>query len=189
MIFTPTEIAGAYVIDIQRLADARGFFARAWCQQEFTEHGLAADLSQANIAWSAKRGTLRGLHYQAAPHEEAKLVRCTQGAAYVVAADIRPASPSHGRWIGVDLSADNHRLLYVPKGCAQGYQTLVDNSELFYQMSTAYVPGLNRGIRHDDPHFQIRWPLPVSEISAADASWPLYEVQKTDSLAAQPART
>ena len=174
MIFTPTEIDGAYVIDIERLADSRGFFARAWCQQEFAQHGLVADLSQANIAWSDKRGTLRGLHYQAAPHEEAKLVRCTQGAAYVVAADIRAGSPTLGRWIGVEITAENRRMLYVPPGCAQGYQTLADNSELFYQMSTAYVPGMARGVRYDDPYFKIRWPLEVSVISAADESWPRF---------------
>lgn len=183
MIFTPTEIDGAYLIDIERLPDARGFFARAWCQQEFARHGLVADLSQANIAWSDKRGTLRGLHYQAAPHVEAKLVRCTQGAAYVVAADIRAGSPTLGRWIGVEVTAENRRMLYVPPGCAQGYQTLLDKSELFYQMSTAYVPGMTRGIRYDDPHFQIRWPLPVSAISAADASWLPYISEQPASCA------
>jgi dTDP-4-dehydrorhamnose 3,5-epimerase len=178
MIFTPTEIAGAFIIDVERLADSRGFFARAWCRDEFARHGLVSDLSQANIAWSAKQGTLRGLHFQAAPHEEAKLVRCTQGAAYLVVADIRAKSTSHGRWIGVDLTADNRRLLYVPPGCAQGYQTLADETELFYQMSTAYVPGAARGVRHDDPYFQIRWPLPPVEISAADLSWPLFNVKQ-----------
>ena len=120
MIFTPTEIAGAYLIDIERIADARGFFARAWCRDEFARCGLVAELAQANIAWSAKRGTLRGLHFQAAPHEEAKLVRSTQGAAFVVAADIRTESPTHGRWIGIELSADNHRMLYVPPGWRKG---------------------------------------------------------------------
>lgn len=183
MIFTPTEITGAFVIDVERLADSRGFFARAWCREEFAQHGLVVDLAQANIAWSAKRGTLRGLHFQAAPHEEAKLVRCTQGAAYVVVADIRAKSTSHGRWIGVDLTADNRRLLYVPPGCAQGYQTLADETELFYQMSTAYVPSAARGVRHDDPYFQIRWPLPPVEISEADRSWPWYSGEKNSSRA------
>jgi dTDP-4-dehydrorhamnose 3,5-epimerase len=157
MIFQPTNIAGAYQIELERKPDSRGFFARAWCRDEFARHGLVTELAQA-----------------AAPHEEAKVVRCTRGAAYVVAVDIRPGSPSFGRWIGVELTADNRRLLYVPPGCAQGYQTLVDDSELFYQMSTAYAPGFGRGIRYDDPAFQIAWPLEVSCISEADQAWPPY---------------
>ncbi|HEY2826730.1 MAG TPA: dTDP-4-dehydrorhamnose 3,5-epimerase family protein, partial [Pirellulales bacterium] len=121
-----------------------------------------------------QKGTLRGLHYVDPSLEEAKLVRCTRGEAYVVGADIRENSPSHGRWVGMQLTADNHRLLYIPPGCAQGYQTLVDQTEMLYQMSAVFVPGSTRGIRYDDPHFQIRWPLAVSCISAADLSWPLY---------------
>jgi dTDP-4-dehydrorhamnose 3,5-epimerase len=144
---------------------------------------LVADLAQANIAYSEQRGTLRGLHYLPPPQAEAKLVRCTAGAAFVVAADIRPDSESHGQWIGVELTAENHRLLYVPPGCAQGYQTLIDRTEMFYQMSTAFVPGATRGICYDDPYFQIDWPLEVTSISTTDRSWPRYSPD--DSLRVQ----
>ncbi len=174
MKFTPTHMAGAFVIDIEPKIDERGFFARAWCRDQFAQHGLVAELVQANIAWSQNRGTLRGLHFQISPYEEAKLVRCTRGAAFVVAADIRRNSPTHGRWISVELNAENRRMLYVPPGCAQGYQTLADETEMFYQMSTPYVPGAGRGIRHDDPSFQIEWPLPIGAISEADRNWPDY---------------
>lgn len=175
MRFTPTDIAGAYEIDIEPRADDRGFFARVWCREEFAKHSLATDFVQASVARSHRLGTLRGLHFQAAPHEEAKLVRCTRGAAYVVVADIRTGSPSFGRWIGVELTEENHRLLYVPPGCAQGYQTLADETEMFYQMSTPYVPTVGRGVRYDDPLFSIRWPLTIAAISDADRSWPDFE--------------
>src|SRR5262245_48642463 len=135
MKFTPTEIAGVFVIDIEPIPDERGFFARSWCSEEFQKHGLTEALAQSSIAWSPRRGTLRGLHYLATPEQEAKLVRATRGAAFVVAADIRRDSASHGRWIGVELTADNRRSLYVPPGCAQGYQTLMDDTEMLYQMS------------------------------------------------------
>ncbi len=182
MIFTTTDIAGAYIIDIDPNFDDRGFFARAWCADEFAQHGLSTELVQANIAWSNRKGTLRGLHFQASPHEEAKLVRCTRGAAFVVAADIRPNSATHGRWVGVELTAENHRSLYVPPGCAQGYQTLDDETEMFYQMSTAYVPAAARGVRYDDPMFGINWPLPIGSISPADQSWPAYaQIRKSNS--------
>jgi dTDP-4-dehydrorhamnose 3,5-epimerase len=174
MIFTPTDVAGAYVIDLEPIVDERGFFARAWCREEFQRQGLLADFAQANIAYSQRRGTLRGLHYVGPPVIEAKLVRCTRGAAFVVVADIRRSSPSHGRWVGTELTADNHRLLYVPPGCAQGYQTLLDQTEMLYQMSAAFVRGTTRGIRYDDPAFQIRWPLAIASISSADESWPPY---------------
>src|SRR5262249_54537678 len=140
MKFAPTEINGAFVIDIEPIADERGFFARAWCREEFRRQGLIEDLAQSSIAWSPRRGTLRGLHFLAAPHQEAKLVRATRGAAFVVVADIRQNSSSHGRWIGIELTAENRRSLYVPPGCAQGYQTLVDETEMLYQMSIPYVP-------------------------------------------------
>ncbi len=177
MIFTSTEIEGAYVVDLDRLGDERGFFARSWCRQEFTEQGLVADLVQANIAFTRHQGTLRGMHYQATPHEEAKLVRCTRGAAYVVALDLRRSSPSWTRWISAELTADNRRALYVPPGCAQGYQTLVDDTEAFYQMSSFYAPKAAKGIRYDDPQFKISWPLPVTMISDRDRDWPDYPLQ------------
>jgi dTDP-4-dehydrorhamnose 3,5-epimerase len=171
MIFTSTDVTGAYIIDLEPMVDERGFFARAFCCEEFQRRGLVTDLAQTNVAWSQRRGTLRGLHYVEPPLVEAKLVRCTQGTAFVVVADIRPNSPSLGRWFGVELTADNRRQLYVPPGCAQGYQTLRDETEMWYQMSCAFVPGATRGVRYDDPHFQIRWPLEVSVISSADQSW------------------
>jgi dTDP-4-dehydrorhamnose 3,5-epimerase len=174
MIFTPSEIDGAYLIDVEPISDERGFFARAWCREEFQRQGLAADFAQANIAFSDRRGTLRGLHYVDASIGEAKLVRCTRGAALVVVADVRPRSSSHGKWIGFELTAENHRLLYVPPGCVQGYQTLLDQTEMHYQMSAAFVPGATRGVRYDDPFFQIHWPLAVAAISSADLSWPPY---------------
>jgi dTDP-4-dehydrorhamnose 3,5-epimerase len=173
MIFTPLEIAGAYVIDIQPIVDERGFFARAWCREEFAEHGLPGDWPQSNIAWSEKCGTLRGLHF-VETQDEAKLVRCTSGAVFAVAVDIRRNSSSHGRWFGVELSAENHRMLYVPPLCAQGYQTLSDRAEVLYQMSASFVAGTTRGIRYDDPFFQIQWPLEVTSISSADQNWPRY---------------
>jgi dTDP-4-dehydrorhamnose 3,5-epimerase len=178
MKFTPTAVTGAFTIEIEPIADDRGFFARAWCRDEFKRQCLVADFAQSNIAFSDQRGTLRGLHYVDASLGEAKLVRCTRGAAVVVVADIRPKSPTHGQWIGVELTAENHRSLYVPPGCAQGYQTLADQTEMHYQMSAAYIPGTTRGIRYDDPFFQINWPLSIAAIASADESWPAYAASK-----------
>ncbi|MCE9544626.1 MAG: dTDP-4-dehydrorhamnose 3,5-epimerase family protein [Planctomycetia bacterium] len=174
MIFHELPVAGAYLIDVERLTDDRGFFARAWCGREFAAQGLVAELAQASLAYTHKKGTLRGVHFQAAPHAEAKVVRCVRGAAYVVALDLRLESPTYLRSSGVELTAENRRAIYVPLGCAQGYQTLVDDTELLYQMSVAYVPGAGRGVRYDDAAFGIQWPLPVSVISQADRSWPDY---------------
>lgn len=174
MHFTPTEITGAWLIDVERLTDDRGFFARLWCEREFAAHGCIRPPVQASIAFSERRGTLRGLHYQRVPHEEAKWVRATSGAAYVVAVDLRHDSPSYRRWIGVELSAENRRTLYVPPGCAQGYQTLIDGTEMLYQMSEFYEPAAARGVRYDDPGFAVRWPLPVTIISEKDRRWPNY---------------
>ncbi len=172
MNFSEMRIDGAYTIDIERQLDERGFFARAWCQKEFAQRGLAAELSQVSIAHTAQRGTLRGLHYQAAPHEESKVVRCTRGAAFVVVADLRRDSATFAQWQGVELTAENHRALYVPPGCAQGYQTLVNDTELLYQMSVPYAPSFGRGVRYDDPLLNIAWPLPIALISAKDEQWP-----------------
>jgi dTDP-4-dehydrorhamnose 3,5-epimerase len=173
VIFHRTEIDGVWMIDIDPIVDERGFFARAWCESEFAQHALPVHWPQSNIAWSEKRGTIRGLHF-VVNQDEAKLVRCSRGAAYVVAADIRPNSPSYGRWLAVELTADNHRMLYVPPHCAQGYQTLCDGTEMLYQMSSSFVPDSTCGIRFDDPMFRFRWPLEVSSISTADQSWPLF---------------
>lgn len=174
MNFISTEIQGVWLIDVEPSTDERGFFARVWCQREFAARGCSLPPVQASIASSQYRGTLRGLHYQLPPHEEAKLVRAIRGAAYVVAVDLRPASPSYRRWIGVELSAQNRRSLYVPPGCAQGYQTLADDTEMLYQISEFYQPAAARGVRYDDPLFDITWPLPVAIVSQKDQHWPNY---------------
>jgi len=172
MNFTPADVDGVWLVDPEPIRDARGWFARVWCRDEFARRGLPMQIVQASAVFSPAQGTLRGLHYQAAPHEEIKLLRCVRGAAQVVVADIRPASPTHKRWTAVELSAANGRWLYVPAGVAQGYQTLVDDTELFYQMSHDYHPDSARGVRFDDPAFAIAWPLPISIISDRDRSWP-----------------
>jgi dTDP-4-dehydrorhamnose 3,5-epimerase len=184
MIFTKTEITGAWLVDVEPLVDDRGFFARSWCQKEFAAHGAVSACVQTNIAFTLRRGTLRGLHFQAGPHEESKLVRCTRGAAYVVAADLRGDCSTYLRWMGVKLTAENHRGLYVPPGCAQGYQTLVDETEMFYQMSQFYAPAMARGVRYDDPTFNIAWPLEVAVISEADRNWPAYRAEGAATLTA-----
>lgn len=171
MILRETELKGAYVIDIEELSDDRGFFARAFCQREFDEHGLSGTMVQANISSNRKKGTLRGLHYQAAPCEEAKLVRCTQGAIYDVLVDLRKESATYLRWLGVELTPDNHRMLYVPARFVHGFQTLQDDTEVFYQVSEFYAPESERGARYNDPAFGITWPLEVSVLSSKDANW------------------
>jgi dTDP-4-dehydrorhamnose 3,5-epimerase len=172
VIFTESTIRGAYVVDIDRIEDDRGFFARAWCRREFEAAGLNPDLVQINLARSHTRGTLRGMHYQDAPHSEAKLARCTRGAVYDVIVDLRPDSSTFRRWLGVELTDENHRMLYVPEGVAHGYQTLTDDAELCYQTSREYAPESAGGVRYDDPAFTIEWPIPVSVISEADRTWP-----------------
>ncbi len=153
MIFTPTDLAGAVIVDLDRKEDERGFFARSWCQDEFTDHGLNHHLVQCNVSFNKLMGTLRGMHYQTAPHEEAKLVRCTAGAIYDVIIDLRPKSKTYSRHLAVELNADNRRALYIPEGFAHGFMTLNDNTEIFYQMSAFYVAEAQRGVRYDDPAF------------------------------------
>ena len=173
MIFNPTPITGAYLIDIEKHGDDRGFFGRAFCANELRDKGIPFTVAQANVGYSRKKGTLRGLHYQVAPHEEAKLVRCIQGAVFDVIIDLRQESPSCGRWFGTELTAGGHRLLHVPKGTAHGYLTLEDNSEIMYLVSEFYAPGAERGIRWNDPAFNIQWPLTGDLIiSAKDRTWP-----------------
>lgn len=174
MIFEETPLAGAYVVHVEEHADDRGFFGRLWCADEFDAAGLDMRVSQVNVGFSVHRGTLRGLHFQRAPHGETKLVRCTAGAVYDVVVDLRPDSPTHTRWFGVELTPDNHLQLYVPAGFAHGYQTLRDRSEICYQASVPYTPDSATGVRFDDPVFGIDWPEPVTAISEADRSWPDY---------------
>lgn len=174
MIFTETKLKGAYIVDLEKREDERGFFARGWCQNEFEAHGLAPRVVQANISYNKKRGTLRGMHYQIAPYEETKLVRCTRGALYDVIVDLRPTSPSYKQWFGVELTADNYKMLYVPEGFAHGFITLQDETEATYQVSQFYTPGSERGLRYNDPAFGIEWPAEVQVISEKDKSWPDY---------------
>jgi dTDP-4-dehydrorhamnose 3,5-epimerase len=158
MIFTETGLPGAYLIDLQRLEDERGFFARAWCQREFEAHGLNPRLVQCNISFNHTQGTLRGMHYQAAPFAEAKLVRCTMGAIYDVMIDLRPESPTFKQHLGVTLTPASRTMLYIPAGFAHGFLTLADSTEVFYQMSEFYAPDYGRGLRWNDPAFALEWP-------------------------------
>ena len=172
MIFTATNLDNAFVVDIEKHEDARGFYARAWCKEEFEEKGIIADFVQSNISYSHVRGTLRGLHYQLSPHQEAKLFRCISGAVFNVIIDLRPASPTAGEWFGVELSAVNRRMLFMPEGFASGFISLLDNTEIFYGVTQNYHPESERGVRFDDPAFGINWPIPVRVISDKDMNWP-----------------
>ena len=172
MIFTRTRLTGACLIDLERREDERGFFARSWCRREFEEHGLNHHLVQCNISFNRTRGTLRGMHYQAKPHEEAKVVRCTRGAIYDVIIDLRPDSPTYLQWLAAELNEENRRMLYVPEGFAHGFQTLTEATEVFYQMSEVHRPGSSRGVRWNDPTFGISWPEAERIISLRDRSYP-----------------
>jgi dTDP-4-dehydrorhamnose 3,5-epimerase len=181
VIFRETEVGGAFVIELERIEDERGFFARTFCRREFHEHGLAAEVAQANTAFNKRKGTLRGLHFQASPYEEAKLVRCTRGGVYDVIVDLRPGSPSFRRWVSVELTAENETMLYVPKGVAHGYQTLEDDTETSYLMSSFYEPEAGRGVRWDDPAFEIQWPETEERtINERDRSWPDFSPASAD---------
>ncbi|HZP83020.1 MAG TPA: dTDP-4-dehydrorhamnose 3,5-epimerase [Chthonomonadaceae bacterium] len=171
MHFTATKIKGAYILDIEPREDERGFFARTWCREEFAAHGLNTSLVQCNLSFNTRKGTLRGMHYQAAPHAEAKLVRCTLGALYDVVLDLRPDSATFCQWVAVELTATNRRMLYIPEGCAHGFQTLEDATEVFYQMSEFYHPESARGVRWNDPAFGIAWPPGERIISARDQEY------------------
>ncbi|MFT5438175.1 MAG: dTDP-4-dehydrorhamnose 3,5-epimerase [Alphaproteobacteria bacterium] len=172
MIFRPLELDGIYVIEPENREDSRGSFARTFCAEAFATLGLATNFVQCSASRNAVRGTLRGLHFQAIPHPEAKLVRCVRGAAFDVVVDIRPSSTSYGQWISVELSEKNGRQIYVPEGCAHGFQTLCDDTELFYQISVPYRTELARGIRWDDPHIGIDWPVAGPELSDRDRNFP-----------------
>ncbi len=175
MIFTETALKGAYLIDLEQKPDHRGFFARTFCAKEFEDHGLKPTVAQCNLSFNHIKGTLRGMHYQVLPAAETKLVRCTQGAIYDVIIDMRPESPTYLSHIGVELTAENRRALYIPEMFAHGYQTLTDGAEVVYQVGEFYTPGYERGLRYNDPFFGIAWPLAATEISEKDAAWPLFE--------------
>jgi dTDP-4-dehydrorhamnose 3,5-epimerase len=173
--FTKIDILGARVIDPNPHEDDRGRFLRAWCAREFEENGLEFLPVQANMGLGVQKGTVRGMHFQQAPAPEAKLVRCTRGAIFDVVLDLRPESPTYCKWYGVELTAENSRMLYVPEYCAHGYQTLEENTEMHYMTSAFYAPGAARGVRFDDPAFQIKWPLVATIVSDQDRNWPLVE--------------
>ena len=172
MKFEETQLAGAYLIDLEPHADERGFFARSFCGQEFAERGLVDRWAQSSVSFNTRRGTLRGMHWQVSPHEEVKLVRCTAGAIFDVIVDVRPGSPSAGRWVGVELSQKNRRMLYIPGGFAHGFVTTVDETEVFYEMSNPHVPEAARGFCWNDADVAIEWPEPVQVISERDAGYP-----------------
>lgn len=171
MQFTETNLKGAFIVDLDLRSDDRGAFARTFCAKEFAEHGLKPTVAQCNLSFNHEAGTLRGMHYQIPPAAETKLVRCTKGAIYDVIIDMRPDSPTYMQHIGVELTADNRRALYVPELFAHGYQALTDEAEVVYQVGEFYTPGYERGIRYDDPAFNIQWPMPVTVISEKDAAW------------------
>jgi dTDP-4-dehydrorhamnose 3,5-epimerase len=172
MRFTKTRVRGAFLIELDRIEDERGFFARSWCRREFEAHGLNPCVAQCNVSRNRLMGTLRGIHFQAHPHEEAKLVRCTKGAIYDVVVDLRKGSETFLQHDGAVLSDDNHRALYVPEGCGHGFLTLDDDTEVFYQMSQFYEPAAGRGLRWNDPSLDIRWPGTVRVISERDQAYP-----------------
>jgi len=173
--FTELRLKGVFLIEFDRRADHRGFFARSWCSNEFRARGLQAQIAQINVCHTDKSGGIRGLHFQVAPHCEAKIVRCTNGGVFDVAVDLRPASPTYMQWLGLELDSDNHNMLYIPEGCAHGCQALVEHTEIEYLTTAFYAPEAARGIRFDDPAFRIEWPLPLGSISEADRSWPDFE--------------
>ncbi len=180
MLFSDAGLAGVYLLDLERQQDERGFFARTFCEREFAAHGLSTRYPQCNLSFNLRRGTLRGLHYQAAPHREAKIVRCSRGALHDVVVDLRPGSPSHGRWVAFLLDAESRRAIYVPPGCAHGFITLQDETEVLYHMGELYVAEAARGVRWDDPAFAIRWPLPPVVISARDRAYADFDPARFD---------
>ncbi|MCJ8166726.1 dTDP-4-dehydrorhamnose 3,5-epimerase [Pontibacter sp. E15-1] len=175
MIFTETKLKGAFIIDVKRLEDERGFFGRSYCKREMDEHGLNTNMVQANVSYNKKKGTLRGMHMQVSPYEETKLVRCTRGAIYDVIIDMREDSETYKQWIGVELTADKYRMLFVPEGFAHGFITLEDNSDVTYNVTQFYTPGSERGIRWNDPAFNIEWPIAPQVISEKDQEHPDFE--------------
>jgi dTDP-4-dehydrorhamnose 3,5-epimerase len=175
MIFTETKLKGAFIIEIKQLSDERGFFGRSWCKREMEDHGLNGNVVQSNTSFSKAKGTIRGMHYQKHPYEETKLMRCTKGAIYDVIIDLRKDSPTFKQWIGLELTEDNYKMLYVPEKFAHGFITLTDNSEVTYLVTQFYTPGAEAGIRFDDPNFNIEWPVPVKVVSEKDIAHPDFD--------------
>jgi len=185
MKFKRTAVEGAFVIHVNRITDERGYFGRLWCSNALRELGLETTIEQTNVGFSPKAGTLRGLHYQQPPHEEVKVMRCTRGAVFAVVLDIRVDSPTFRSWHGVELNPDNGLKLYFPEGCAAGYLTLEDDSEIYYSTSSFYAPEAATGVRFDDPYFAIEWPSDVRVISDNDKSWPDFSPVGARSAAAK----
>ena len=177
MQFSEIKLKGAYLVRLQKIEDERGYFARSWCGDEFRRAGLNPGMVQLNVGFNRKRGTIRGMHFQMSPHAEAKYIRCTRGGIYDVIVDLRETSPTFRQWYGMELTAENGLSLYAPEGFAHGYQTLSDETEMCYMTSASYAPGAARGVRWNDPAFDIRWPLPVAVISAQDRGWPDFPAQ------------
>ncbi|HUA77089.1 MAG TPA: dTDP-4-dehydrorhamnose 3,5-epimerase [Acetobacteraceae bacterium] len=175
MRFTEAALAGAFLVEMERIEDERGFFARSFCAEQFAAHGLPSHMPQSSVSFNARRATLRGLHFQAEPHAEDKLVRCTAGAMFDVIVDLRPGSPTRRRWLGIELSAANRLALFVPKGFAHGFITLEEGTEVLYMISVPHVPGFDRGIRWSDPAIGIDWPLQPEHMAARDAAYPLLD--------------
>lgn len=175
MLFRATELAGVRLIDLEPATDERGFFARTFCEEEFAAQGLETRFMQHSVSYTARQGSVRGMHFQRPPHEEVKLLRCIKGAIHDVLIDLRPSSPTYRRWESYVLTAENRRQLYVPAGLAHGFQTLVPDTEVAYLISAFYAPAAAAGLRHDDPAFSIAWPLPVADISAKDRAWPDFD--------------
>ena len=172
MIFTETKLKGAFVIEIKKIGDDRGFFGRSWCKREMEEHGLDTTIAQINTSFSKFKGTLRGLHFQIAPYQECKMIRCTRGAIFDMIVDLRPDSPTFLHWVGEELTADNHKALYSPRGFAQGFITLTDDTEITYFTTDFYAPGMDRGVRWNDPRIGITMPLQPVVMSEKDQTWP-----------------
>ena len=180
MKFTPTRLSGLVLVELEKLEDERGFFARTWCAKEFEEHGLNPRIAQCSVSFNEKKGTLRGMHFQEAPHEEAKLLRCTRGAVFDVVIDLRADSGTFGQWLGIQLTEGDGRMLYIAEGFAHGFQTLTDATELFYQMSQSYHPESARGVRWNDPAFGIQWPFPENPIlSPRDSLYPDFGLDRS----------
>lgn len=186
MIFEETRLPGAYIIHLEPIQDNRGFFSRVFCQREFEAHNLHTDFVQANLTHSEKKGTLRGLHYQIRPHKEVKLVHCPRGAIYDVIVDMRPDSPTYLEWTSVELTAENRKMIYIPGDFAHGYQTLADDSEVYYQVGQFYAPDFEQGIQWDDPALNIKWPDPSNPIlSEKDKMWPEFQPEKSLNYSAE----